>query len=66
MTGVLMDKQEDIKNKDKPETSIGVTGDQLVTGNDGMFPGFFQVDHNPGTIANILCLSEAESKTDYV
>ena len=77
MTDVLLDNQANIstfKNKnllvdiaymEQPGTSIGVTGDEMITEMDGLFPGFFRVGYNPDAVANILSLSEVENNTDY-
>jgi hypothetical protein len=38
----------DIEDMDEPGTSIGVTGDEMVTEKDELFPGFFRVGYYRG------------------
>ena len=50
-----------IRDKNKPGTCFGVTGDGLVSRQEGTLDGVCRVDLNESSIANILSLSEVES-----
>ena len=54
-----------VKRKKKAGVSLGVTGDEMASYEDGLLEDFFRVDFNPASIANILSLSEIEKKTKY-
>ena len=54
-----------VKKKKKAGISLGVTGDEMASYEDGLQEDFFRVDFNPASNAYILSLSEIEKKTKY-